>query len=339
MIERMQQGSGKRPTMVDVAREAGVALRTVSRVVNQDPTVGPEFAERVRAAIDALGYQPDERARQLRSGTSGLLGAVLGDLSGAHPVLTALERSARTSHLMVLSASTHEDDDLERDVVLAMCRRRVDGIILEPIGTDHAYLGPELDAGMPFVAVDRPIVDLPVDAVLSDNVGGITAAFEHLARHGHRRIAYIGDHERIFTGHERASTFRTCLAAHGVAQESLVHTGEVAPKRIGDALRDALSGTDPATAFITGNWQATFEILQHLGAEAQRTAIVGFDDFRFASLLQPGLTVIAQDTDTIGQTAVDLLTDRIADPARDPRRVTVPVSLIARGSGELPPAR
>jgi LacI family transcriptional regulator len=102
-------------------------------------------------------------------------------------------------------------------------------------------------------------------------------------------------------------------------------------------LRSVFSGLQAATAFIAGNWQATFEILQHLGPDSARTAIVGFDDFRFASLLRPGLTVIAQDTDTIGQTAVGLLTDRIADPARDPRRVTVPVSLIARGSGELPP--
>ena len=99
---------GKRPTMLDVAREAGVALRTVSRVVNDDPTVGTDVVARVRAAIRSLDYQPDERARQLRRGVSGTVGAAVRNLADAHPVLSAIDQTARRAKLTVLAMSTED---------------------------------------------------------------------------------------------------------------------------------------------------------------------------------------------------------------------------------------
>jgi LacI family transcriptional regulator len=100
--------------MVDVAREAGVGLGTVSRVVNQDPNVRPELVERVNAAIAAMAYQPDERARQLRRGVSGTLGAAVRGISRVNPVLRAVERAARRHDLMVLATSTEDDERLVR---------------------------------------------------------------------------------------------------------------------------------------------------------------------------------------------------------------------------------
>ncbi|MFD0737324.1 LacI family DNA-binding transcriptional regulator [Planotetraspora mira] len=328
----------RRPTMVDVAREAGVALRTVSRVVNQDSTVGPELVQRVRAAIADLGYRPDERARHLRLGVTGTLGAAVRQLSHVNPVLRAVERAARAADLMVLAASTEDDENLERHVVESMCRRRFDGIVLEPIGDDHGYLVPELAAGLSLVAVDRPVLGLDVDCVLSDNRSGIEKAYRHLVRHGHDRIAYIGDDERIYTARERAMAFRGCVAAHGGPLDTMLHTGQVESGRIREAVRAALSGAAPATAIVTGNAQLSVEVLRHLGADAVDVALIGFDDSELATLLRPDLTVVAQDTDAIGSTAIDMLRARIADPATEVRTVTVPVELITRGSGEIPPA-
>ncbi|MFC4592061.1 LacI family DNA-binding transcriptional regulator [Sphaerisporangium corydalis] len=327
----------RRPTMVDVAREAGVALRTVSRVVNDDATVGAELAERVRAAIAALDYRPDERARHLRLGVTGTLGAAVRQLSHVNPVLRAVERAARAAGLMVLAASTEDDEVLERHVVESMCRRRFDGIILEPIGEDHGYLLPELAAGLSLVAVDRPVLGLDVDCVISDNVAGIRTAFAHLVAHGHDRVAYIGDDERIYTAHERATAFRACAAAHGGPVDAMVHTGRIEPGRITSAVRAALAGPAPATAIVTGNASISVEVLRRLGADSRKVAIVGFDDSELATLLRPDLTVVAQDDTAIGGTAIDLLRARIADPARPVSRVTVPVELVRRGSGELPP--
>ncbi|MFK0110633.1 LacI family DNA-binding transcriptional regulator [Streptomyces sp. NPDC091217] len=333
---RENGGRPKRPTMVDVAREAGVALRTVSRVVNNDPTVGQEYVVKVEAAIAALNYRPDERARQLRTGVTGTIGAAVRRIAEVNPELAAIERTARDSGLTLLAASTDFDETRERDILISMCRQRLDGIIVEPFGENHAYLQPELDAGMPLVAMDRPMSGISVDCVMSDNASGIGMAFHHLHQHGHRRIAYVGDSERVFSGRERAAAFRASLRAHGEPVEGLVHPGEITAERVAAALDTALHGPDPATALVTGNMDTTLTVLRHLGPQAaSQLAIVGFDEVPLADLLQPALTVIAQETSKIGQTAVELLRARIADPSRPVQTVIVPVSLKIRGSGEV----
>ncbi|MBV1852829.1 LacI family DNA-binding transcriptional regulator [Catellatospora tritici] len=321
--------------MRDVAREAGVALRTVSRVVNDDPTVGGELAARVRTAIAALEYEPDEHARQLRRGTSGLIGAAMRNFVDAHPVLSAVDATARDNRMTVLAMSTEDEEEREREAVMSMCRRRVDGIIIEPIGTNHQYLAAEMASGLPVVAVDRPCGGIAADTVISDNAAGIGMAFRHLVLHGHRRIAYLGDAERIFTGRERAAAFRACMAANGEPIEGLVHPGQIDTARVAASLAAVRAAR--ATALITGNAQATVEVLRQLGPDAGSLALIGFDDFPLADLLRPGLTVIAQDSATIGRTAIGMLLARMADPDRPVQTVTVPVELIVRGSGELPP--
>ncbi|MEU9288539.1 LacI family DNA-binding transcriptional regulator [Streptomyces sp. NPDC048275] len=333
---RENGGRPKRPTMVDVAREAGVALRTVSRVVNNDPTEGPEYAAKVEAAIAALNYRPDERTRQLRTGVTKTIGAAVRRIAEVNPELAAIERTARDAGLTLLAASTDFDEARERDILVSMCRQRLDGIIVEPFGENPAYLQPELDAGVPLVAMDRPMSGISVDCVMSDNASGIGIAFHHLHQHGHRRIAYIGDSERVFSGRERAAAFRAALRAHGEAAEGLVHPGEITPERVSAALDTALRGPDPATALVTGNMDTTLTVLRHLGPQAaSRLAMVGFDEVPLADLLQPALTVVARETSTIGRTAVELLRARIADPARPVQSVIVPVTMKVRGSGEV----
>jgi LacI family transcriptional regulator len=322
--------------MVDVAREAGVALRTVSRVVNGDPTVGEAFVGKIQRAIESLGYQPDERARQLRSGRTGTIGAAVRNISDAHPVLRAIDDAARVAGLTVVAMSTEDDEQREREAVMSMCRRRMDGIIIEPIAENHQYLQPEIDSGLPVVAFDRLATGVDVDTVLSDNRGGIELAFEHLIKHGHRRIAYIGDDERIYTGRERAAAFRDCARANGSPLDGLVYPGPIEPARITAALASIRGEKNPATAILTGNVLTTIAVIRALGAEFGSIALVGFDDFPLSDLLRPGLTVVAQCDVEIGRTAVDLFRARLADPTRPVQTVTIPTTLIPRGSGELP---
>src|SRR6201995_5874618 len=128
----MTKASGRRsrrPTIVDVAREAGVAVSTVSRVVNRDPTVGPEFARRVLSAIDTLGYRPDAQAQQLRRGTSGTIGVAAREMSARNPLLAEFERRASASGLTVFAASTADDVERERAVFFSMRRRGFDGVV------------------------------------------------------------------------------------------------------------------------------------------------------------------------------------------------------------------
>src|SRR6266545_3745421 len=182
--------------MVDVAARAGVSLKTVSRVVNGEPRVAGPTTARVQAAIDELGFRRHEGASHLRRGsTTASLGLVLMDVADPFysTLARAVEEVALRHRFLVLAGSSDEDVARERDLALALCARRVDGLLVVPSGDDQAYLEPEMAAGTPVVFVDRPAAGVRADAVLVDNAGGVRAAVAHLVAHGHRRIGFLGD--------------------------------------------------------------------------------------------------------------------------------------------------
>lgn len=314
--------------MVDVARSAGVAVSTVSRVVNRDPTVGTGLAERVHGAISALGWEADDRARHLRLGVSGTIGAAVNGLDS--PFLREAERAARALGLMVLATSTEDDEQLENEAIRSLIRRRVDGLVVEQrrARTDP-YLGEQIARGLAVVAIDQPLPGVSADSVVCDNAGGITLAHAHLTRHGHRHIAFLGDDERVFTGRARADAFRRCAAAAGRARPP-VHTGDPSLEHVGAALDRLLTRRPRPTALITGNAAITVATFQHLGMGLAGLALVGFDDVELAGILEPPRTVVAQDHAAMGRAALQLLVSRIGDPSLPVRQTVVPVTLVDR---------
>jgi LacI family transcriptional regulator len=335
--------------MNDVAASAGVALKTVSRVVNDEPGVNAATAERVRQAIKLLGYRRNDGARVLRRGRTASIGLIIEDV--ADPFYSGISRAVEDIALgngsLVFTGSSGEDPVRERELVLAFCARRVDGLIIVPAGSDHEYLAPELAAGIRAVFADRPAGEgLNVDTVLCDNVGGARSGVAHLIAHGHRRIGYLGDNAAIFTAEERLRGYREALAAAGLPYDAaLVAMGAPAPRRVHVDLGRLLALADPPTALFTGNGRttvATLRALETLNARPTATrgiAMVGFDDFELADLLTPAVTVIAQDPIGLGRTAAELLFHRLAGHTSPAKRLQLPTHLIPRGSGELPPGR
>jgi LacI family transcriptional regulator len=320
--------------MSDVARLAGVSIKTVSRVVNAEPGVHAETAERVLAAIERLGFRRNVGALNLRRGSStGTIGLVLEDV--ANPFYSGLTRAAeevaRRCGRQVLTGSSDEDPDRERELALEFCARRVDGLIVIPAGRQHGYLLPEIASGMPVVFVDRPPGDVLADTVLVDNVAGTAEAVTHLAAHGHQRIAFLGDVPSIFTAAERLTGFREGCAKAGIPfDDRLVAMGPHTPSSVAAILRDA-------TAVVTGNNRITVLVLRALAGAARRPALVGFDDFELADLLDPPVTVVSLDPAELGRAAAELLFARLAGDRQPPRRIVLPARLTARGSGETPP--
>jgi LacI family transcriptional regulator len=327
--------------MNDVARLAGVSLKTVSRVVNGEAGVHPGTAQRVLAAIDQLGFRRNLGARNLRRGSStGTIGVLLEDVANPfYSMLTrAVEEVARQYGRHVLTGSSDENPERERELALEFCARRVDGLLVVPAGLRHGYLVPEIHAGLPVVFLDRPAGDIVADTVLVDNLGGAVEAVAHLARHGHRRIAFLGDAPNIFTASERLRGFREGCARAGLRfDEDLVTMGPHDERSIREALRRAEERPEPATAVVTGNNRITVLVLRALAGRPDRPALVGFDDFELADLLSPPVSVIAHDTGVLGKAAADLLFARLAGDDSPPHRVILPVHLIARGSGEQRP--
>nr|WP_203184587.1 LacI family DNA-binding transcriptional regulator [Streptomyces pratensis] len=330
---------GNRPTMKDVAARAGVGLKTVSRVVNGEPGVTPDTERRVQEAIEALGFRRNDSARVLRKGRTASIGLVLEDLADPFygPLSRAVEEVARAHGALLINGSSAEDPEREQELVLALCARRVDGLIVIPAGDDHRYLEPEMKAGIATVFVDRPAGRVDADMVLSDSFGGARAGVAHLVAHGHRRIGFIGDQPRIHTATERLRGYHTALADAGIAVEDpWVSLGPTDPARVREAAEAMLTGPEPVTALFAGNNRVTVTAVRVLAECDRRIALVGFDDIELADLL--GITVISQDAAAVGRTAAEHLFRRLDGAAHPPARVELPTRLIPRGSGELPPA-
>ena len=226
---------GSRPTMKDVAARAGVGLKTVSRVVNGEPGVTAETEARVRAAIEALGFRRNDSARILRKGRTASIGLVLEDLADPFygPLSRAVEEVSRAHGSLLINGSSAEDPDREQELALALCARRVDGLVIIPAGDDHRYLEPEIRAGIATVFVDRPAGRIDADVVLSDSFGGARDGVAHLIAHGHRRIGFIGDMPRIHTAAERLRGYRAAMEDAGIpVEDAWMSLGVTDPERV-----------------------------------------------------------------------------------------------------------
>jgi LacI family transcriptional regulator len=330
--------------MRDVAALAGVSLATVSRVVNGDLRVDAELARRVSHAVELLGYRHDLTASSLRRADRGSasIGLVVEDV--ANPFFAAVHRGiedvARRHGMLVLTGSSDEHAPRERELTEALVARSVDGLIISPGPGDHSHLARERALGVAIVCVDRPARLFEADAVLSDNAGGARAAVDRLLALGHRRVAFIGDRPEVFTSQERLAGYRRALGDHGLPEDpALVRATELRGTNGGAIARELLALADPPTAFFTAQnliTMAAVRALHELGVE-HRTALIGFDDVELADVIAPAVTVVAQDPRAIGTRAAELLFERLAGHAGPAREVVLPVALIARGSGELPP--
>jgi LacI family transcriptional regulator len=330
--------------MKEVAALAGVSLATVSRVVNGDGKVRPDLAAKVRDAVALLGYRRDLAATNLRRSDrqSASLGLVFDDVANPFhaALLRGIETVARTRGVLPLVGSSDEDPLRERELAEAFLSRRVDGLIVVPAGADHSYLRPERDAGVGLVFVDRPPAFIDADCVMSDNAGGARAGTTHLIEHGHRRIGFLGDQERIFTAVERLRGYREALAEHGIAFDRALVRMELHDSAAASAAAaELLALDDPPTALFSAQnliTIGTVERLRSLGRHHE-VALVGFDDLTLADALEPGLTVVAQDVHELGRMTAELLFARLDGDGGPTRRIEVPTALIQRGSGELAP--
>jgi LacI family transcriptional regulator len=330
--------------MRDVAALAKVSIKTVSRVVNGESGVSPRLARRVLAASERLSYKHNMTASSLRraDGRSATIGIVLEDIS--NPFSSALHRSiediAVQRGVLVLAGSSDEDAERERQLVSAFARRRVDGLIIQPASHDHSYLLTERKAGTAMVFVDRAPGFLDADTVLTDNAAGVRRGVRHLVAHGHRRIAFLGDLHTIETAAERHRGYLEELAdQHIEVDERIVRLDLRGIEKAEAAVAEFLAAPEPPTALLTGQNLITigaFRALRRLGLH-NRVALVGFDDILLADLLEPGITVIAQDPAGIGRTAAEILFRRLDGDRSASQHKIVPTRLIARGSGEIRP--
>ncbi len=330
--------------MRDVARLAGVSVKTVSRVVNAESGVSAALAVRVQQVIDELGFSPHAGARTLRrsDGRTAAIALLLEDVANpfSAAVQRAVEDEAVPRGVMVFSASVDEDPARERALAREFGARQVDGLLLAPAGDDQSYLAGELPSGTPVVCVDREARNLAADSVITTNALGAAEGVRHLAAAGHRKIAFLGDRRSICTAEQRYAGYRDALASLGLPADASLVVHDLRESADADgAVTALLARPDPPTALFTAQNLITIgavRALRRLGAQ-HAVALVGFDDFLLADLLSPGVTVVAQDPVAIGRIAAGLLFARIGGDTGPPGVRLVPTALVRRGSGEIRP--
>ncbi|MET8758477.1 LacI family DNA-binding transcriptional regulator [Lentzea sp. NPDC004782] len=340
-----QAGERREPTMRDVAALAKVSTKTVSRVINGLPGAGPEVVDRVRAAARTLGYRPNLTASSLRRSDrrSATIGVLFEDLSNPFDaaLLRAVEDRARHNGVLVLAGSSEDDRALQGELLVSLSARRVDGVVVMAAGGHQDALQQERERGTPMVLVDRPPTFGGTDCVTTTNRDSSREAVLQLASLGHRDIAFLGDRRTLWTSQERYTGYLEGLAQAGLTlREELVRTDLHGADLAETAARALLDLDRPPTALFTAQNLVTVGAMRVLRARGlqHRVALIGFDDFPLADMLEPGITVVRQDVPGLGRKAADLIFARIDGDTSPPVHAVVPAALVRRGSGEIQPS-
>jgi DNA-binding LacI/PurR family transcriptional regulator len=330
-----------RVRLVDVARLAGVSMKTVSNVVHRHPHVSSTTRERVQRAIDDLGYRPNAVGRRLATGRTGLLAFAFCDVSLPYfaELVGAVHREATARGFRLLLEQTGHDVELERAALSSEESALVDGILFQPSEMSALELAQER-SDVPMVLLGERPAPLTRDPVMVDNVAAATEITGHLAALGRRRIAFLG-HEpgrQSDTSSQRLLGYQRGLERSGLALDMslLVPRETVTAAGAETALAAALDRGLRFDALVCRDDVAAAGALRALRERGFRVpddvAVTGWDDISMASYTLPALTSVAPDTAVLVRTAIDLLEERLAGYDGLGRHVITPYEIRYRES-------
>ncbi len=327
------------PTIYDVARQAGVAPITVSRVINNSGYISQATRARVQAAIEALGYVPNRVASSLRSRRTSLLALVITDIT--NPFFTQLARgvedTASDAGYTVIFCNTDESQAEEQKYIDILLQNRVDGILLVPGGESAATVEMVQRSDTPLVALDRRLSGIKVDTVRGDSAGGAYELTRLLTGLGHRRIALLNGPAGLSIVEDRAAGYERAMQEAGLpAPLALRFSGPLTQPGGYEMARQALSLPERPTAFFAANNFIAIGAIQALQAAGLRVpddvAVVGFDDLPPSMVIFPFLTVAVQPAYEMGCLGTRLLLARLAGGPQTCQDVVLPTRLIVRQS-------
>ncbi|MDE0530612.1 MAG: LacI family DNA-binding transcriptional regulator [Albidovulum sp.] len=330
------------PTIHDVARRAGVSSATVSHVINNSRYVAPHTRSKVLVAIESLQYRQNAVARSLRRNRTGTIGLMISDIS--NPYFSNLVRGVedavyeREDNCKLILCNTDENSEKERLCIEMLLEKRVDGLILAPVGGNVEFLQNLAEGAFPLVMVDRFLEAVSADSVVVDNRAAAFALTDHLIRLGHRRVAVVMAELTASSIEERIDGYKDAHSNAGIALEPdlFIHSNSDIDSAHRASAALLASESAPSAVFCTNNFM-TLGMIRALNMSGKRCpediAVVGFDDFHLADSFRPPLTVAAQPAYEIGQEAAKLLFDRVSGKvSRSYKKTVLETSLLIRGS-------
>lgn len=339
-------GRAGAPTMLDVAREAGVSVATVSAFINNTARVSPATTGRIETAIRAVGYQRNALARSLKLGRTHTIGLTVPHITNPFftEVVAVITQAFDQAGYAVMLFCTDENLSNQDEQIRLLLDRMVDGLIVARVGDDAAFGEIVRTAKVPIVLIDRLCEGIDLDAVVLDNEAAVFEVIDYLTRLGHTRIGYITGETDIATMRERDAGYRAALASAGIPFDPpLVRRGDFHEKDGYSAAMQLMTLPDRPTAIFSANNPmvvGAMKAIRDLGLRCpEDVSVACFDDFPFADVFQPQMTTIRQPVEAIGEQAVAMLLDRINGSApATPRRLTLRGRLMIRSSCIAVPA-
>ncbi|HTJ66420.1 MAG TPA: LacI family DNA-binding transcriptional regulator [Actinospica sp.] len=336
----------RRPTLRDVAEEAGVHAATVSRALNPATRhlVSPETVQRVDRVAAALGYRVNPVARSLKTARSASIGLIVPDLMNPlfPPIVRGVEDVLLPIGYHAWIVNTDNDPAREAATVEAMRGRNVEGFVFATARLEHPLIE-QLDAAdVPLVLVNRRSGRPDIPSVTPDDVSGVAMAMSHLVELGHRKIAHLAGPQDLSTGVTRLRAYRQSLEDHGLAPapERIATCKEWSQPAGAEATARLLDSGAEFTAILAGNdllALGAYDALAQRGLACPAdVSIVGFNDIPFIDRVSPPLTSVRIPQYDIGAEAARLLLEELRDPGRHPRSIILPLKLCVRGSTAAP---
>jgi LacI family transcriptional regulator len=327
----------------EVAKRAGVAPITVSRVVNNNGYVSEETRRRVEAAIAELNYIPNSLGSSLRSKRTQTLALVLSDIINPFwtTVARGVEDAANKEGYHIIIGNTDESAEKQEEYLLFLLKKQVDGFLLVPASS--ASFAILQKRNVPFVVMDRRIPGEQVDSVRGDSIGGAYALIQHLIGLRHRHIAVITGPHDLSTAADRVVGFQMACEEAGLSDEQQIYWGDYT-QQTGYEYTQRILQTQPrpTAIFATNNFLAigVMRALHEANIQVPKEmSVVAFDDLPPAITIDPFFTVAAQPAYEMGQRATELLLARLeGDGPEGHQEIVLPVEIIVRKSSAKPPA-
>ena len=331
------------PTILDVARRAGVSLGTVSNVLNERGNVSDVRRTRVQNAIEALRYVPTGLAQGLRRQRSRVIGLCAPRSSSAYfaSLLDAFEDIAAEEGYEVMQVFSRQDSDVELRRIRALVARKVDGLIVIPSPEPRATFDLIASSGIPAVMVDRSSDDDRFDYVTQDDFDAMHAATTALLERGHRHLLYIMRFPGLVTTRRRIDGFlAACEKVHGARPGMLVRESD--EQAFAEQFRELILRPDRPSAIIASNSAVALIVLRVLQQNGiacpQEVSLITFDAPAWAEVVHPPLSVVRPPAEAIAHKAWELLVRRMRRPGHPTERVALRAVLELRDSVARPRA-
>lgn len=315
-----------KPTLKDVAKEAGVSIGMVSRVINNYGSFSQETKAKVSEAVKKLSYRRNATARALKMKHTHAIGVLVSDFVSFFwtTLVRGIEQVASRAGYHIILCNTDENEQKGKEYLSTLLERNIDGLIVSPVQGTQTELKRLSRNGLPLVLVDRKIRGLKVPCVTVDNEAGSFEAVDYLVKLGHRRIGIVSGIRGIMTSEERLAGYLRAFKENGLSiDDKLIVEGEFVSDKTHSAVLKLLAMNPPPTAIFVCNEPMTIGVLLALKEKNIRVptemSLIGFDDPVWASITQPALSAVDQPSYSMGVLACEALIRSIRE--RDQFRI------------------